>query len=32
MDDESMKKTGCAIKQAGDRYYPVVIDREAGGH
>ena len=21
-----------AIKQTGDRYYPVVIDKEAGGH
>ena len=21
-----------AIKQVGDRYYPVIIDREAGGH
>jgi hypothetical protein len=30
--DEDMKKTGCAIKQVGDRYYPVIIDREAGGH
>ena len=21
-----------AIKQVGDRYYPVIIDKEAGGH
>ena len=27
-----MKKTEYAIKQVGDRYYPVTIDREAGGH
>ena len=20
------------IKQVGDRYYPVIVDREAGGH
>ena len=26
------KKTEYAIKQVGDRYYPVIIDREAGGH
>jgi hypothetical protein len=24
--------TEYAIKQVGDRYYPVIIDREAGGH
>lgn len=24
--------TEYAIKQAGDRYYPVIIDKEAGGH
>jgi hypothetical protein len=24
--------TEYAIKQAGDRYYPVIVDREAGGH
>ena len=27
-----MKKTEYAIEQVGDRYYPVVIEREAGGH
>jgi hypothetical protein len=26
------KSTEYAIKQLGDRYYPVIIDREAGGH
>ena len=31
MDDEG-KSTEYAIKQVGDRYYPVIIDREAGGH
>jgi hypothetical protein len=29
---KDMKKTKYAIKQVGDRYYPVIIDREAGGH
>jgi hypothetical protein len=24
--------TEYAIKQVGDRYYPVIIDEEAGGH
>jgi hypothetical protein len=27
-----MKKSEYAIKQVGDRYYPVIIDREASGH
>jgi hypothetical protein len=26
------RKTRYAIKQVGERYYPVVIDEEAGGH
>jgi hypothetical protein len=26
------KPTEYAIKQVSDRYYPVIIDREAGGH
>lgn len=26
------KETEYAIKQVGDRYYPVIMDREAGGH
>ncbi len=29
---KDMKETEYAIKQVGDRYYPVIIDREAGGH
>jgi hypothetical protein len=29
---EDMEKTEYAIKQVGDRYYPVIIDREAAGH
>ena len=24
--------TEYGIKQVGDRYYPVILDREAGGH
>jgi hypothetical protein len=35
VDEVSEKNEGaseCAIKQVGDRYYPVIIDREAGGH
>jgi hypothetical protein len=27
-----IKKTEYAIKHIGDRYYPVIIDRKAGGH
>lgn len=26
------RSTEYAIKQVGDRYYPVIIDKEAGGH
>lgn len=29
---EERGTTEYAIKQVGDRYYPVIIDREAGGH
>ena len=32
MSEDAEKKTEYAIKQDGDRYYPVIIDREAGGH
>ena len=32
MSDEHRGTTKYAIKQIGDRYYPVIIDREAGGH
>lgn len=28
----SEQKTEYAIKQVGERYYPVIMDREAGGH
>ena len=27
-----MAKNEYAIKQVGDRYYPIIVDREAGGH
>jgi hypothetical protein len=30
--DKDVESTEYAIKQVGDRYYPVIIDREAGGH
>lgn len=30
--DEKRKKTRYAIKQVGERYYPVILDEEAGGH
>lgn len=29
---EKKKPTEYAIKQVDDRYYPVIVDREAGGH
>ena len=29
---EEKGTTEYAIKQVGDRYYPVIIDRDAGGH
>ena len=29
---KDLEKPEYAIKQVGDRYYPVIIDREAGGH
>jgi hypothetical protein len=32
MSEDAAKKTEYAIKQLGDRYYPVIIDHEAGGH
>ena len=32
MSEEKKATTEYAIKQVGDRYYPVVIDRDAGGH
>jgi hypothetical protein len=32
MSEDVEKKTEYAIKQVGGRYYPVIVDREAGGH
>lgn len=32
MSEKDEKKTEYAIKQVGDRYYPVIVDHEAGGH
>jgi hypothetical protein len=32
MGDENKKPTEYAIKQVGERFYPVIVDREAGGH
>ncbi len=29
---EEKNMTEYAVKQVGDRYYPVIIDRDAGGH
>lgn len=29
---EEKEPTEYAIKQVGDRYYPVIMDHEAGGH
>ena len=32
MSENDEKKTEYAIKQVGDRFYPVIIDHVAGGH
>jgi hypothetical protein len=32
VSDEHRGPTEYAIKQVGERYYPVIVDREAGGH
>ncbi len=32
MEEAGESSTKYAIKQAGDRYYPVIVDEEAGGH
>lgn len=32
MGDRGRGSTQYAIKRVGDRYYPVIMDREAGGH
>ena len=29
---EKQNATEYGIKRVGDRYYPVIVDREAGGH
>ena len=32
MCEEEKAATEYAVKRVGDRYYPVIMDREAGGH
>lgn len=32
MSEKGNDATEYAIKQVGERYYPVILDREAGGH
>ena len=32
MGETDKNSTKYAIKQVGDRYYPVIIDKEASGH
>lgn len=32
MGEKGQRPTEYAIKQVGDRYYPVILDKEAGGH
>lgn len=32
MGETGGKRNEYAIKQVGDRYYPVIVDKEAGGH
>jgi hypothetical protein len=32
LSENDATKTEYAIKQVGDRFYPVIIDHEAGGH
>jgi hypothetical protein len=32
MGEEKKSATEYAIKRVGDRYYPVIMDRESGGH
>ena len=32
MSETGEDPTEYAIKQVGERYYPVIMDREAGGH
>jgi hypothetical protein len=32
MGEDAQKKAEYAIKQVGERFFPVIIEREAGGH
>jgi hypothetical protein len=32
LEETGEGSTKYAIKQAGDRYYPVIVDKEAGGY
>lgn len=32
MGEEKRAANEYAIKRVGDRYFPVIVDREAGGH
>ena len=32
MGEAAEKRTEYGIKQVGERYYPVIVDKEAGGH
>jgi hypothetical protein len=32
LEEKKKRPTEYAIKQLGDRYYPVILDKEAGGH
>jgi len=32
LEEKKKRPTAYAIKQVGDRYYPVILDKEAGGH
>ena len=32
MENEETSGTEYAIKQVGNRYYPIIMDKEAGGH
>lgn len=32
MSEAGENRTEYGIKQVGDRYYPVIVDKEAGGH
>jgi len=32
VNEKNAKATEYGIKKVGERYYPVIVDREAGGH